>query len=192
MWMWRSFNPFSPRCWRLRSWSNRRVGATRARWPHTFRLDGGAGPHLSTIGIIAPGLRPNRRSQMGRPVSSGEGTRSRTICWRHRSSFGHSNDCGSDSTVNAPGIFHPGLRAFPVIPNRLPKRFESVLAGERRKEFLQWLGSHKVSLSYDRLLEELIPAAVQEYESNRRIYGEDDFRDLANAVRSLAGLAPLA
>jgi hypothetical protein len=60
------------------------------------------------------------------------------------------------------------------------------------KEFRQWLGSHKVPLSYDRLREELIPAAVQEYEGNRRIYGEDDFRDLANGVRSLAGLAPLA
>jgi hypothetical protein len=60
------------------------------------------------------------------------------------------------------------------------------------KAFHQWLGSHKVPLSYKRLCDELIPAAVRQYGENRAIYGNDDFRDLANGVRSLAGLAPLA
>jgi hypothetical protein len=60
------------------------------------------------------------------------------------------------------------------------------------REFHRWLGSRKVLMSYDRLRGELIPAAVQEYEVNRKLYGEDDFRDLANGVRSLAGLTPLA
>jgi hypothetical protein len=58
------------------------------------------------------------------------------------------------------------------------------------KAFQQWLGSRKVPLSHKRLCDELIPAAVRQYEGNRAIYGKDDFRDLANGVRSLAGLAP--
>ncbi len=60
------------------------------------------------------------------------------------------------------------------------------------KTFHQWLVSRKVPLSYERLSGELMPVAVQQYAGNRAIYGKDDFRDLANAVRALAGLAPLA
>jgi hypothetical protein len=60
------------------------------------------------------------------------------------------------------------------------------------KDFHQWLVSHRVPLSYKRLRDELIPAAVRQYDGNRAIYGTDDFRDLANGVRSLAGLPPLA
>jgi hypothetical protein len=60
------------------------------------------------------------------------------------------------------------------------------------KAFHQWLGSRKIPMSYKRLCDELIPAAVQQYRDNRTIYGNDDFRDLANGARSLAGLAPLA
>ena len=46
-------------------------------------------------------------------------------------------------------------------------------------------------LSYDNLCEELIPAALQEYEENRNVFGRDDFRDLANGVRLFAGLTAL-
>ena len=60
------------------------------------------------------------------------------------------------------------------------------------KAFRDWLSSRRIQLSYKRLCDELIPAAVRQYEGNRAIYGTDDFRDLANGVRSLAGLAPLA
>jgi hypothetical protein len=60
------------------------------------------------------------------------------------------------------------------------------------KEFLQWLGSPRLPLSYNRLRDELIPDAIPESEGNRGIYGKDDFRDLANDVRSMARLPPLA
>jgi hypothetical protein len=60
------------------------------------------------------------------------------------------------------------------------------------KTFQQWLGSRNVPLSFKGLCDELLPAAVQCYGANRAIYGSDDFRDLANGVRALAGLAPLA
>jgi hypothetical protein len=59
------------------------------------------------------------------------------------------------------------------------------------KAFRHWLVSFKVPLSYERLSGELIPTAVRQYAANRAIYGSDDFLDLANGVRSLAGLAPL-
>jgi hypothetical protein len=60
------------------------------------------------------------------------------------------------------------------------------------KALRQWLVSLKVPLSYERLSTELIPAAVGQYAGDRAIYGKDDFLDLANGVRSLAGLAPLS
>jgi hypothetical protein len=60
------------------------------------------------------------------------------------------------------------------------------------KAFHQWLGSRETPPFYDTLCRELISAAVQQYEVNRTIYGKDDFRNLANAVRALAGLTPLA
>lgn len=60
------------------------------------------------------------------------------------------------------------------------------------KGFRDWLASRKVHLSYERLCMALTPAAVRQYGENRAIYGTDDFCDLANGVRALAGLAPLA
>ncbi len=60
------------------------------------------------------------------------------------------------------------------------------------REFLQVLRSNGIPVSFDRLVTELIPAAVEEYKGNRTVYGQDDFRDLANGVRALAGLTPLA
>jgi hypothetical protein len=59
------------------------------------------------------------------------------------------------------------------------------------KAFRQWLVSLKAPLSYVRLSVELISAAVQQYAADRTIYGKDDFLELANGVRSLAGLARL-
>lgn len=60
------------------------------------------------------------------------------------------------------------------------------------KAFRDWLSSRGIHLSYERLCIELIPAAVRQYGEDRAIYGSDDFRDLANGVRALAGLGPLA
>lgn len=60
------------------------------------------------------------------------------------------------------------------------------------KAFRDWLASRGIYLSYERLCIELIPAAVRQYGEDRAIYGSDDFRDLADGVRALAGLAPLA
>ena len=59
------------------------------------------------------------------------------------------------------------------------------------KGFHQWLLNQGANLRNDRLCEELIPAAVQEYEENRNVFGRDDFRDLANGVRLFAGLTAL-
>ncbi len=59
------------------------------------------------------------------------------------------------------------------------------------KEFHQWLWDQGARLSYDNLCGELIPAALQEYEENRNVFGRDDFRDLANRVRLFAGLIAL-
>ncbi len=59
------------------------------------------------------------------------------------------------------------------------------------KEFHQWLLDQGARLSYGNLREELIPAALQEYEENRNVFGNDDFRDLANGVRLFAGLTAL-
>ncbi len=59
------------------------------------------------------------------------------------------------------------------------------------KEFHRWLVDQGARLSYDRLCEALIPAALQEYEENRNVFGNDDFRDLANGVRLFAGLTAL-
>lgn len=55
--------------------------------------------------------------------------------------------------------------------------------------FLGWLQrQHKSRLSWERIEEELPKAAVAAYRANRRLYGTDDFRDLANGVLALAGL----
>lgn len=58
-------------------------------------------------------------------------------------------------------------------------------------EFLLWLRARGVRLSNERLIDELIPALVEEYQINRTLFGRDDFLDLANGVRSLAGLPAL-
>jgi|GEM_PF-2410437 len=59
------------------------------------------------------------------------------------------------------------------------------------KEFRQRLFDQGARLSYERLCEALIPAALLEYEENRNVFGKDDFRDLANGVRLFAGLTEL-
>ncbi len=58
--------------------------------------------------------------------------------------------------------------------------------------FHRWLGSRGAPLSRNRLCEALIPAAARHYADDRTTYGTDDFLELANGVRALAGLAPLA
>lgn len=58
--------------------------------------------------------------------------------------------------------------------------------------FHRWLSSRGASLSRKRLCEALIPAATRQYADDRTTYGTDDFLHLANGVRALAGLAPLA
>ncbi len=58
--------------------------------------------------------------------------------------------------------------------------------------FHQWLASRKIPLSRPRLGNVLIPAAVDAYREDRTIYGRDDFRDVANGVRALAGLPDLS
>ena len=60
------------------------------------------------------------------------------------------------------------------------------------KAFQAWLASRGFLRAYKDLCRDLISAAVRQYGDNRAIYGKDDFRDLANGVRSVAGLAPLA
>ena len=60
------------------------------------------------------------------------------------------------------------------------------------KAFHQWLGRRAAPPFYDTLRRELISAAVRQYGENRAIYGSDDFRDMANGVRLLAGLGRLA
>ncbi len=58
--------------------------------------------------------------------------------------------------------------------------------------FRLWLAQeHKSKLSYRRFVIELEAAVPTAYRANRQIYGSDDFLDLANGVRALAGLAPL-
>jgi hypothetical protein len=59
------------------------------------------------------------------------------------------------------------------------------------REFYRRLFPHGSRLSFDGLCDELSQAAVKEYEQDRGVYGADDFRDLANGVRSLVGLSPL-
>ncbi|MHB1555995.1 MAG: hypothetical protein ACYC61_00815 [Isosphaeraceae bacterium] len=58
--------------------------------------------------------------------------------------------------------------------------------------FHQSLCSRKIPLSRDRLCQALIPAAARQYADDRTTYGTDDFLHLANGVRALAGLPPLA
>jgi hypothetical protein len=60
------------------------------------------------------------------------------------------------------------------------------------KAFQEWLASRGFVRGYGRICLDLIPAVAEQYRDNGAIYGNDDFRDLANGVRSLAGLAPLA
>jgi hypothetical protein len=58
--------------------------------------------------------------------------------------------------------------------------------------FLAWLRrEHHSSLSYKRLVTELEQAVPIVYRSNRLVYRTDDFLDLANGVRALAGLPPV-
>ena len=50
----------------------------------------------------------------------------------------------------------------------------------------------RVSPGWNALPDEtLVLAAAAEYKANPLLYGKDDFRDLANGVRALAGLSPV-
>jgi hypothetical protein len=59
-------------------------------------------------------------------------------------------------------------------------------------EFRSWLEQLGIHFSYERLVRALIDAVGEVYAANRTIYGSDDFLDLANGVRALAGLPALA
>ncbi|HYT92142.1 MAG TPA: hypothetical protein VEL76_25735 [Gemmataceae bacterium] len=59
-------------------------------------------------------------------------------------------------------------------------------------EFRRWLGHIGVHLKYEKLVGELIDAAGEVYAATRAVYTPDDFLDLANGVRALAGLPPLS
>ena len=59
--------------------------------------------------------------------------------------------------------------------------------------FLAWLQREfKSKLSYKYFVKELEAAVPVAYRANRSLYGTDDFLDLANGVRALAGLPPIA
>ena len=58
------------------------------------------------------------------------------------------------------------------------------------KAFRDWLSSRRIELSYKRLCDELIPAAIRQYDGNRTIYGETTSA-IWPTVSGLAGLAPL-
>lgn len=69
---------------------------------------------------------------------------------------------------------------------------EEFNAKELLGAFLTWLQEeHQVSLKRRTLVEELEKAVPFVYGANRSVYGTDDFCDLANGVRALAGLPPL-
>lgn len=59
------------------------------------------------------------------------------------------------------------------------------------RNFHRWLESRGTPSFLQTFIPELIRAASDVYREDRTVYGRDDFRDLANGVRSLAGLAPL-
>jgi len=58
--------------------------------------------------------------------------------------------------------------------------------------FCEWLKrKYQSNLTSSRLTEELVKALPIVYQQNRSIHGTDDFLDLANGVRALAGLPPV-
>lgn len=58
--------------------------------------------------------------------------------------------------------------------------------------FLEWMGrEYKSRLTLKRFVSELERAVPTAYRSNRLLFRSDDFRDLANGVRALAGLPPV-
>jgi hypothetical protein len=60
-------------------------------------------------------------------------------------------------------------------------------------ELCEWLRRHgQVRMKEARLTEELSNALPDVYRGNPSLHGADDFRDLANGVRALAGLPKLA
>jgi hypothetical protein len=56
------------------------------------------------------------------------------------------------------------------------------------KEFRVWLETLGIHFPYESLIKELAAAMVEAYAGNRAIHGTDDFLQLANGVRALAGL----
>lgn len=58
--------------------------------------------------------------------------------------------------------------------------------------FHAWLKQqHRFKQSKDNFVNELVKAVPFAYRANRLLYGTDDFLDLANGVRAIAGLAPI-
>lgn len=59
--------------------------------------------------------------------------------------------------------------------------------------FRDWLQrEHRCNLKPETFLKELVTAVPDVYKANRSLYGTDDFLDLANGVRALAKLPPIA
>lgn len=60
-------------------------------------------------------------------------------------------------------------------------------------DFREWLRQQYKNTPSERLfIRELVKASPVIYQENRKVYGTDDFLDLANGVRALAGLPPVA
>ena len=59
------------------------------------------------------------------------------------------------------------------------------------KEFRRWLEPLGIHRAYKSFVGELATALVEVYSENRAIHGTDDFLQLANGVRALAGLSPI-
>jgi hypothetical protein len=62
---------------------------------------------------------------------------------------------------------------------------------ELLSQFRDWLETLGVRFKFERLRGELASALAEAYDRDRAIHGTDDFRELANGVRALAGLPPI-
>ena len=60
------------------------------------------------------------------------------------------------------------------------------------KEFHQWLWDQGARLSYDNLCGELIPAALQEYEENRNVFGKGPFSRFSQWGAVVRGIGCIA
>jgi hypothetical protein len=62
---------------------------------------------------------------------------------------------------------------------------------ELLSQFRNWLETLGVRFRFERLRAELASALVEVYDENRAIHGTDDFRELADGMRAIAGLPPI-